>query len=78
MDKDKKLFEWKLKGFRFAGFIDQWTEKDDIVWERVAYAPGQWKWAEITDECEWISDEYLQVRDVYYRLGKKCRYLDLC
>jgi hypothetical protein len=73
---DKKLFEWKLKGFRFAGFIDQWTEKDDVMWQRL-YAQGQWKWAEIADEYELINDEYVQVRNVYYRLGKKCRYLDL-
>lgn len=74
---DKKLFEWKLKGFRFAGFIDQWTEKNGIVWERIGEGQGQWRWAEITDEYELINDEYLQVRNVYYRLGKKCFYTDL-
>ncbi len=73
---NKKLFEWKLKGFRFAGFIDQWTEKNDVVWQRL-YAQGQWKWAEIADEYELINDEYLQVRNVYYRLGKKRLYIDL-
>ncbi len=74
---NKKLFEWKLKGFRFAGFIDQWTEKGDVIWERAEDIHGKWKWVKVADEYELINDEYIQIRNVYYRLGKKCLYIDL-